>query len=223
MLPLTSVLLAAILFPTTLIQTACTNQAQVMLQSTAIAPGGSLRFTGQDFFAGESAIVTIEDGRGHVQAGLSPVVADSRGHLEPSTIVLPEGVRPGPHSLGIRGQASGRLATADFRVVWNSPTLLVEAYASATTETFGFSGTGFVPSESVDLLLAQSPIRAGTSHAGTLVVTATADDQGDVIGRSVPVPTLASGAYTLTAIGRVSQTPAWVGFDIRGFQPELAP
>jgi len=38
----------------------------------------------------------------------------------------------------------------------------------------------------------------------------------------VPVPALAPGDYTLTAIGRISQTPAWVGFDIRGFQPDLA-
>jgi hypothetical protein len=81
------------------------------------------------------------------------------------------------------------------------------------THSFQLSGGGFAPGEAVDIFLGSN------DNTQTPLVTATADDHGGVAARNVIIPMLRPGDYTLTLIGRSSNIPTSVGFNIQGFHP----
>jgi hypothetical protein len=91
------------------------------------------------------------------------------------------------------------------------PTVHLESYTGKPTHSFAFSGSGFAPGEPVDLYL-------GDQSAGPLE-TVSVDGQGNLSSQSLTIPAMPSGNYQLVFIGRTSQAPASVGFNIQGFHP----
>ncbi|MBV8719691.1 MAG: hypothetical protein JO020_15090 [Chloroflexi bacterium] len=98
-------------------------------------------------------------------------------------------------------------ATADS----GPPAVHLQTYTGKPSQTFSFSGSGFAPGEPVDAFL-------GDQTADPLI-TVTADTRGEISGTDVAVPFLGAGDYKLTFVGRTSQTPASVGFNVQGFHP----
>ena len=101
--------------------------------------------------------------------------------------------------------ATSGLVSAD------QPTVHLDSYTGKPTHSFGFSGSGFAPGEPVDVYL-------GDRTAGPLA-TVSADAQGALAAQNLNIPSIAPGDYQLAFVGRTSQSPATVGFNVQGFHP----
>jgi hypothetical protein len=104
--------------------------------------------------------------------------------------------------------AAPRIVSADSSV---PPTVHLDSYTGKPTHSFGFSGSGFAPGESVDIYL-------GDRTAGPLATVST-DGQGALADQNLTIPALTPGDYQLAFVGRTSQSPATVGFNVQGFHP----
>jgi hypothetical protein len=91
------------------------------------------------------------------------------------------------------------------------PAVQLDTYTGKPTHTFGFSGTGFVPGEQVNVYL-------GTQTLAPLTTVA-ADSRGGISSRDVAIPAIGPGNYSLSFVGQVSAAPVSVGFNIQGFHP----
>jgi hypothetical protein len=91
------------------------------------------------------------------------------------------------------------------------PTVHLDSYTGKPTHSFAFSGASFAPGEAVDIYL-------GDRTAGPLA-TVSADAQGNITAQSLSIPSITPGDYQLLFVGRTSQTPTSVGFNVQGFHP----
>jgi len=110
----------------------------------------------------------------------------------------------------VQGERSHRLGQASFQVHWIPPAVELDTYTVKPGHNFGFAGSGFMPSEVVEVHLG-SPV-------GKRLAEARANAGGNVAG-SVMAPPIAAGDYTLFFVGHLSQTPASVGLNVQGFHP----
>jgi len=187
------------------------DSAQVVLQATNVTPDGRLTFSGLGFQTGEATLVTVEDDQGSVQARLDFVHVQGDGQINTVSTSVPKGLAPGTHTLRVTGQTSGRFGRAVFQLQWQPPAVHLDSYTGKPTHHFNFSGTGFAPGEQVDVYL-------GARTAGPLA-TVVADGRGDITGRDVVIPLVSPGDYNLAFVGRDSQTPVSLGFNVQGFHP----
>jgi hypothetical protein len=192
-------------------QSVSPDTAEVALQSTSVTPDGRLTFAANGFAPSESTAITVEDGEGSVQARLAPSTVESDGRINMMSVAVPDGLTPGPHTLRITGQSSGRFGHAAFVLQWQPPTVRLEGYTGKPTHTFSISGTGFVPGEQVDVYLG--------AQTTAPMLTLAADNQGAITGRDLPIPLFGPGDYSLAFVGRASQSPVSVGFNVQGFHP----
>jgi hypothetical protein len=199
------------LFFAVIAQTATPDTAQVTLQDGAVALDGRLTFSARGFDAGEPTSVTVEDGQRTVQTTLQPVRVEADGQVYMVSVPIPAGLAPGAHTLRVTGLASGRFGHADFNLVWQTPSVHLDAYTGKPSHTVSFDGSGFVPGESVDLYLGQK--------SQDPLASVTADGKGDITGQDVAIPFLDAGDYRVSFVGRTSQMPVSVGFNVQGFRP----
>jgi hypothetical protein len=183
----------------------------VLLRAKEVTADARLNFMGQGFAAGEQTTVTVEDPQGVVEATLGPVVIQDDGRFDEVSMAVPAGLVPGPHTLHVVGATSGHSAKTSFRLRWLPPTIKLDAYSGKAKHSFSFSGAGFAPGEDVDVLMG--------GLGGSPLATYTADDQGAVVGRDVPIPLVQAGDYPLYFVGRDSGSPVSVGFNVQGFRP----
>jgi hypothetical protein len=88
----------------------------------------------------------------------------------------------------------------------------LDTYAVKPGHDFGFSGSGFLPNELVEVRLSGPP--------GERLAMVRANAGGNVTGR-VTVPIMPEGDYTLSFVGQRSQTPTSVGLNVLGFHPHV--
>jgi hypothetical protein len=86
----------------------------------------------------------------------------------------------------------------------------MDPFSSKPKHDVGFSGTGFMPDETVDVYLG--------SPAGKRWATVHANDVGNIEGR-FSVPLMTAGNYPLFFVGRKSQEPASISLNVQGFHP----
>ncbi len=192
--------------------TAGSSGATVVLQTEelTLTPAMHLNFSGTGFSPGEMLAVSILDSHGHIAAQLSPAIADADGNITPVSQVMPANLVPGTHLLVVKGETSQRTARAAFQVQWLPPTVQLDTYTAKPGYDFGVSGSGFTSNEQVDVIL-------GSAKGAPLAVLS-ASAGGNIAGR-IKVPMRRAGEYPLYFVGRVSQSPASVGFNIQGFKP----
>jgi len=187
------------------------DTAQVVLQAADVTPDGRLAFAGHGFQAGEPTSLTIEDDQGGVQATLEPMTVGADGQTAVVSVPVPDGLALGSHTLRIAGRTSGRSGRAVFELAWQPPVVHLDAYTGKPTQRVGYSGTGFVPGEQVDVYLGD--------QAADPLSTVAADGRGEIAGSGLPIPFVDAGDYRLTFVGRASRIPASVGFNVQGFHP----
>jgi hypothetical protein len=192
-------------------QSVTPDSAQVALQASDISLDGRLTFSGNGFAGGESTSVTVEDGQGTVQAQLEGVHVEADGQVYTVSVPVPDGLAPGPHTLRVTGLTSGRFGRASFNLHWQTPNVHLVSYTGKPTNAVSFGGAGFVPGEAVDVFFGENTTAPLT--------TVTADAQGDINAQNVGIPFIDAGDYKVVFIGRTSQTPVSVGFNIQGFHP----
>jgi hypothetical protein len=184
------------------------DTAQVSVQVTDVTLDRRLTFSGTGFAPGESTAVTVEDDQGQVQGQLQPETAESHGQVYRTAVPVPTGLAPGAHTLRLTGVTSGRFGRAKFDLRWQTPSVHLDVYTAKPAQTHAFTGTGFVPNETIDVSLGDQPL-----------TTITADDQGRIPRATVGIPSLTVGDYTVSFVGQASRTPVTVGLNIQGFRP----
>lgn len=182
----------------------------IVLRTTEVAPGATLNFQGQGFIPLEQIIVLIQNSDGTVEARLPSAQASKEGRIYEVSLALPPVLEPGNHLVQVTGAASGRSATAPFRMNWIPPKVEVEPPSVKPRHDFTFTGHGFVPFEGVEVHLA--------SLLGPVLAVYNADDKGDVAGR-VRVPLVREGDYQIVFLGMKSRLTVAQGFNIQGFTP----
>ncbi len=180
------------------------------LQGVDLTPNVPLRFAGSGFLPGEGLAVTIQGPQEQLEAQLTPISADQAGQISTATETIPADLVPGAHTLLVEGQRSHRLAQATFQLHWIPPAVELDTYTVKPEHDFGFSGSGFLPNELVE-------VRLG-SPTGKSLAAVSANAGGNVTGR-ILVPLMAAGNYSLFFMGRQSQTPTSVGLNVQGFHP----
>ena len=184
--------------------------ASLQLQGTDLTLNVPLRFAVSGFLPGEGLMVTIQNKKGRSEAQLDPAIADKAGQISTTVEAIPSNLSPGTYVLLVEGMRSHRRAQANFQVHWIPPTVQLDTYSVKPEQGFGFSGSGFMPNEVVEVHL--------NSPTGDRLASASVNAKGDVTGR-VMVPWLPEGNYTLFFVGRQSHTPTLVGLNIQGFHP----
>ena len=89
-----------------------------------------------------------------------------------------------------------------------TPSVHLELYSGKPAHTLTFTGTGFEPSEDVDVSLSEQSL-----------ATITADAEGRILHAGISIPLLSAGDYTVSFVGRTSRIPVAVGLNIQGFRP----
>jgi len=111
----------------------------------------------------------------------------------------------------LSGIVLGSPMTAAAQTTGQPPTVHLDAYTGKPSHNFGFSGSGFVPGEQVDVYLGP--------QIGDPVMTIGADGEGAISGHNTNIPFINPGDYSLAFVGRSSHTPVSVGFNVQGFHP----
>lgn len=184
--------------------------ALLQLQGKDLTLNVPLRFAVSGFLPGEGLMVTIQNQQGRPEAQLDPTIADKAGQINTTVEAIPANLAPGTYVLLVEGVRSHRRAQATFQMHWIPPTVRLDTYSVKPEHGFGFSGSGFMPNEVVEVHL--------NSPTGGRLAATGANDVGNVTGR-VLVPLLPEGDYSLFFVGRQSQTPVTVGLNIQGFHP----
>lgn len=187
------------------------DSAQVALETSDVSLGGRLTYSGRGFDAGEQTSVTVEDDQGTVQADLEPVHVEADGQVYMVSVPVPGGLTPGAHVLRVAGVTSGHVGRATFTLRWQTPTVHLASYTGKATHALSLAGSGFVPGEPVDMFLGDQMLSP--------VATLSADGRGDIISDNVAIPRLDAGDYQLTFMGRASQTPVSIGYNVQAFHP----
>jgi hypothetical protein len=189
-----------------------TPGTDVVLETTVITLTSSahLNFSGSGFSPGETLQISIADAHGKTELNLTPSLADAAGDIAPVSFVMASGLAPGPHVLIVKGEASQHVGTAEFQIALIPPTVQLDTYTAKPGYAFGVSGGGFAAGEAVDVFL-------GTT-TGKPLATLSAGAGGNLMGR-ISVPVRPAGEYTLYFVGRASNSPATVGFNVQGFKP----
>ena len=183
----------------------------LLIRAPQITAGARLNFQGQGFQANEQATVTVETPQGQAEGALDDVTISKDGNLDEVSTVLPDSIGRGDHVLRVVGQTSGRSARARFTVAYLMPKIVMDTYSVKSNHTFGFSGSGFAPGESVD-------VRLG-GMGGAPLATFPSDTHGNVTGQNVPLPLVQAGDYVVYFVGEQSQNPVSVAFNVQGFSP----
>lgn len=186
------------------------SSALIEMQGEDLTSNVPLSFVGSGFLPREKLTMTIGNSQGQVIAHLTPVTADKTGHIAVVSETILSQLSPGYMYLQVEGQTSHRWAQASFRLHRIPPTMQLDPYSVKPKHDVGFSGSGFMPYETVDVYLG--------SPAGERWATVNANDVGKIEGH-FSVPLMTAGNYTLFVVGRKSQEPASVSLNVQGFHP----
>lgn len=107
------------------------QQAGVGVTSTTVIAGRALTFAGRGFQPGEQVVASLSGG----QAAAGPMVAGNGGEIA-GVLALPEGIRPGTHTLTLVGAASGQSPSVEIRVI-------ADPVAAANLAEAGSQGPGW--------------------------------------------------------------------------------
>src|SRR5260221_602786 len=188
------------------------SSALIQMQGEDLTPNVPLSFIGSGFLPGEKLTMTLENVQGQVLANLTPVSADKTGHVAVVSETILSELSSGDISLQVVGETSHRLGRASFRLQRVPPNLQLGPYSSKPKHDVGFSGSGFMPYETVDVYLG--------SPAGERWATVHANDVGNIEGH-FSIPLMAAGNYTLFFEGRKSQVPATISLNVHGLHPSV--
>jgi hypothetical protein len=180
------------------------------MQGEDLTSNVPLSFIGSGFLPGEKLTMTLENSQGQLLANLTPVSADKTGHVVVVSETILSELSPGNIYLQVEGKTSHRWGRANFRLQRIPPTIQLDPFSSEPKHDVGFSGSGFMPYEAVDVYLG--------SPAGEHWATVHANDVGKIEGH-FSVPLMAEGNYILFFEGRKSQVPATISLNVRGFHP----
>jgi hypothetical protein len=89
-----------------------------------------------------------------------------------------------------------------------TPSVHFDTPSAKPAQTITFSGTGFVPNETVDASLGDQSL-----------ATTNADDQGRLLHVTMALPVLSAGDYTISFVGRISQVAVPAKLNIQGVRP----
>ncbi len=182
----------------------------IQLQGEDLTSNATLSFVGSGFLPSEELAVAINYSDGQLAAQLAPVTADQTGHVSAASNTILANLAPGFLYLQVMGKRSHRWAQASFRLHRIPPTAQLDTYTVKPEHEVGFSGSGFMSNEAVDVYLG--------SVGNERLATVSANAGGNVAGR-VMVPVIAEGNYTLLFMGRQSRTSTSVGLNVQGFHP----
>jgi hypothetical protein len=183
----------------------------IVLRARDLTREAHLNVVGQGFIPSEKLSVTIEDSKGKAEAELDALDADPSGRLNDAGVELPATLGAGEHRIKIEGQTSGRVARATFQLHRKPPTIELAEYSIKSDNDIAITGSGFAANEDVEVRL------GGLSGEPLAILRASAT--GQLVAQTAHVPRVQAGDYPLYVVGRVSQTPASVGLNVRGFTP----
>ncbi len=189
---------------------AAPGSATIQLQGDDLTSNVPLVFKGAGFRPGEEVIITVRTMLGQVVATLPPVIADKTGQFSIVSYSILSNLNPGYLTLRLEGASSHRWAQARFHLGRTAPLVQLDTYTIKPPGMVGFSGSGFLPDELVDVYLGKPGDVPG--------MTVRANAGGNIAGR-FPVPLLSQGNYTLFFVGHQSQTPGTASLNVQGFHP----
>ena len=168
--------------------------ASLALSTASGLAGGTITANGSAFTPGETVDVTFNG-----QTVGSPTV-NTGGSFSLSFSV--PNVQPGQFGMLAKGAASSFTATAAFTVTQGSAALSFSAPQAVPAVSLTVTGSGFQPGENVQFWF-----------NGAVVGAAAADTKGSAAVTFV-VPTLAAGAYDVTATGQSSNVTVTSSYTI---------
>lgn len=186
------------------------SSATIQLQGEDLTSNVPLSFAGSGFMPGEEVLIAIDNSQGQVIAKLSPVVADQTGHVTVVSETILSDLSPGLMYLRGEGERGHYWAQTSFRLHRIPPIVQLDTYSVKPTHEVGFSGSGFLPNEVVDVYLGSPGDMSGSTIRANAV--------GNIMGHFT-VPLIREGDYTLFFVGRQSRTPISFNLSVQGFHP----
>ena len=161
-------------------------------------PGSAVNVSGTGFGPSERVDLYFDT------TDLTLAKTGAAGSFGPVSITVPGSAVPGTHTVSAEGRQSGAFAQATFTVTTTTPTIVVSPSTGPPGSAVNVSGTGFGPSERVDLYFDTTDL--------ALAETGAAGSFGPV---SITVPGSAvPGTHTVSAEGRQSGAFAQASFTV---------
>ncbi|HEX5430128.1 MAG TPA: hypothetical protein VFX17_03585 [Patescibacteria group bacterium] len=177
------------------------------IASTGNTPGSTVTATGSGFAPSENISLTMGD---FVAQNLS---SDSSGNLAAVSFQIPE-IAAGSYTINAQGAVSQTPATAYFYVGGFYPNVFPSAFYLIPGQTINFSGGGFEPGESVQVLAGSSVVAEfATDNTGAYKNAGT---------YTIPVTT-PSGPMSFVLKGSSSGASVSADITIGKFNPQVFP
>lgn len=171
--------------------------AKITLSTGSVLPGDKITITGTHFQPGET--VTVDLVTLSSSSKLGTATANQAGQFTLSGVTIPSATPEGTVSVVATGDASKLSATSQIKIGAHAATLTLSAGTVKAGSTLNVKGTGFVPGETISVVVGGGSVKPLTLAA------AIAGTDGSFSISNLTVPTsIPAGAYTLTASGQTS-------------------
>jgi hypothetical protein len=172
-----------------------------------VAPGERVSLAGTNFQPGETVSVSLVGLNGTVV--LASAQAAPSGSFGISGVAIPANAPQGVATLIATGNSSRLSANAQLTIRATAVHLTLSSSTVVAGNTVGATGSGFIPGETVTLILQRStftPINVGTVIA----------DANGNFNINLAIPASLSGPYTVSAYGQSSGRVATASLQIQG-------
>ena len=171
--------------------------AAITLSGSSALPGDKLSVTGTHFQPGESVSVDLVTLSSSIHLGSA--VANSAGRFVLTDVLIPANTPQGTVSVVATGSTSKLSATAQIKIGAKAANLTPTTTTLTAGDTLGLKGDGFIPGETVSIVL------SGTKISPLTLVTLIVGTDGTFSIDKLTIPlSVPAGTYTLTASGQTS-------------------
>jgi hypothetical protein len=181
----------------TLAVTAQVHAATLTVAPTSTKPSQTIVATGSHFQPGEPVTLDLISLSSSVRVGTA--TANSSGGFTSGNLTIPGNTPEGTATLVATGSTSHLSATAQLSVGRLAASLVPSAGTVTAGKTLNLTASGFIPGESVTVVI------SGTHLPALTLATYLAGSSGTFTANGVTIPSfLPAGPYTLAAFGQKS-------------------
>jgi hypothetical protein len=191
-----------------LMATADSPSAYTTLSSFSGHPDANIIVSGGNYGASENITITASENNSLIAS--ETTISNANGQYSDG-LQLPAMLAQGNVSIVATGKTSGLTSSNGYYVAPFSPTLTTSAGDSTPYSSLTVSGSGYAPSETVNL-----------NFAGATTQVAT-DATGSFTDATVVTPKATAGSYQLIGVGQASGAEAIAYQYIDGFFPSASP
>jgi hypothetical protein len=181
---------------------------------------GQVRVAGTGFAGGETVVISVvedtESSSPSLPLGTATTGAD--GAFAPLTLMLPDQLQSGGHSIQAFGETSQLESSGTLWIRAPQPWLVLDSYDIPQYGELGLVAGGFEPMDQIQLSL---ELAGGAAQAPINLASFNTDQAGNGQWLQVKLPRASAGTYTLVLHGRATSAELKREMQVTPLKPEI--